>query len=83
MTEAQFLVAYQSTTGIESLKDKDGETIKNSSGLQKMKAIYDIPGLNDTQRKYLYEACGVGKSIRHYNKAKVNEELAKMRKHAK
>ena len=83
LSESQFLVAYQSTTGIESLKDKDGETISNSLGLLKMQAIYSIAGLNDKQRQYLFEACGVGKSIRHYNKAKVNEELTRMRKQAK
>lgn len=83
LSESKFLVAYQATTGFESLKDKNGETVPNSLGLLKMQAIYNIPGLNDKQRNYMYEACGVGKSIRHYNKAKVNEELTKMRKQAK
>ena len=43
-----------------------------------MQAINQIPGLNDKQKRYLYEACGVGKSVRHYDRAKVEQELDKM-----
>ena len=82
--------AQANTEGIKAVvkgkKDEDGnpvlETIDNSPGLCKMQAIYQIPGLNDKQRAYLFEACGVGKSIRHYNKAKVKQELDKMEKQA-
>lgn len=43
-----------------------------------MQAIYQLPGLNDKQRAYLFEACRVGKGVRHYNKKKVEQELDKM-----
>ena len=65
---------------IDALKDKNGNSISNSKGLQIMQDIYSIPGLNDNQRKYLFECMGVGKTVIGYNKAKVNEELAKMKK---
>ena len=64
---------------VQSIKDSNGKTISNSSGLLKMEAIYKIPGLNDKQRKYLFECNGVGSSIIDLNKAAVQEKLAKMR----
>lgn len=70
-------------SGIQSLKDKDGETIDNSKGLQIMEMIYDTPGLTEKQRQAMFEYLGVGKSIRHYNKSLVKEKLAKMRKQTK
>lgn len=78
LSESAFLTAYAATRGIDSLRDKDGEAIENSESLLKMQAIYQIPGLNNKQRAYLFEACGVGKSVRHYNKARVEEKLDAM-----
>ena len=68
------------TAGIESLKDKDGESITNSKGLQIMETIYGYSQLTDKQKQAMFEYLGVGKTIRHYNPAKVKEELAKMKK---
>ena len=82
LSESQFMMARAAANCVESIKDKDGETIANSKGLRKMQAIYEIPGLNDKQRAYLFEACGVGKSIQHYNKAKVKQALDKMERQA-
>jgi len=80
---ADFLVAKAAIADIKGgLKDADGETIDNSESLLKMEAIYAIEGLTDSKRKYLFEAFGIGKSVRHYNKACVAEQLAKMRKKA-
>lgn len=62
---------------IESVKDRNGETIPNSKGLLIMQAIYNTPGLSENQRNALFEYLGVGKSIRHYNKALVNEKVRK------
>ena len=70
-------------SGIQSLKDKDGETIENSKGLQIMEMIYDTPGLTEKQRQAMFEYLGVGKTIRHYNKSLVKEKLSKMRRQAK
>ena len=62
---------------LESVKDRNGETIPNSKGLLIMQAVYNIPGLSEKQRNALFEYLGVGKSIRHYNKALVNEKVRK------
>ncbi len=78
--EGTYISLKVTTSGIESLKDKDGETIANSKGLQIMEAVYDMPGLSDRQRQAMFEYLGVGKTVRHYNKAKVAEDLRKMRK---
>lgn len=80
---SDFVLAYAAQSGTESLKDKDGDTITNSGSLRQMQAVYAVPGLTDKQRAYLYEACGVGKSVRHYNRVKVEEELRKMEQKAK
>ena len=77
-----YALAYSAQSGLEGFRDKDGETIGNSKGLRQMQAIYQVPGLNDKQRAYLFEACGVGKSIQHYNKAKVKQALDKMERQA-
>ena len=62
---------------LESAKDRNGETIPNSKGLLIMQAVYNMPGLSEKQRNALFEYLGVGKSIRHYNKALVNEKVRK------
>ena len=77
-----FVLAYSAQAGVKGLKDRDGEGISNSASLLKMEAIYSVPGLNDRQRAYLFEACGVGEKVRHYNKAKVKQELDKMKQNA-
>lgn len=78
-----YLLAKVKANDVGSLKDVSGETIDNSHGLLIMEAIYELPGLNDQQRATLFEDLGVGKSVRHYNKAAVKEHLERMRRQAK
>lgn len=82
VSEAQYIVLYLAKGGIESLKDKNGDTISNSEGLQIMELVYQQKGLSDKQRAALFEDFGVGKSIRHWNRARVDEQLVIMRKKA-
>lgn len=82
VSEAQYIALYLAKGGIESLKDKNGDTISNSEGLQIMELVYQQNGLSDKQRAALFEDFGVGKSIRHWNRARVDEQLAIMRKKA-
>ena len=82
VSEAQYIALYLAKGGIESLKDKNGDTISNSEGLQIMELVYQQKGLSDKQRAALFEDFGVGKSIRHWNRARVDEQLAIMRKKA-
>lgn len=72
-----YAALYTQVSGIESVKDRNGETIPNSKGLLIMQAIYNTSGLSEAQRNALFEYLGVGKSIRHYNKALVNEKVRK------
>lgn len=82
LSESLFLIAYAAQSGAEGISGKDGKAVSGSKGLRQMQAIYQVPGLNDKQRAYLFEACNVAKSVRHYKKAKVEQELAKMEKQA-
>lgn len=82
VSEAQYIALYLAKGGIESLKDKNGDTISNSEGLQIMELVYQQKGLSDKQRAALFENFGVGKSIRHWNRARVDEQLAIARKKA-
>ena len=82
VSEAQYIALYLAKGGIESLKDKNGDTISNSEGLQIMELVYQQKGLSDKQRAALFEDFGVGKKIRHWNRARVDEQLAIMRKKA-
>lgn len=74
-----YLNAKYLCADVQSLKDRNGKAIDNSSGLQKMEAIYSIPGLNDDQRRYLFECFGVGSTVINYNRAAVSAKLKEMR----
>ena len=78
--EGTFLALRAQAAGIQSLKDKDGESIKDTKGLQIILAVYDVPGLTDKQRQALYAYLGVGKSIRNMNKAAARAKLERLRK---
>lgn len=78
--ESTFLALRAQVSGIRSLTDKDGESIKDTKGLQIILAVYDVPGLTDKQRQALYEYLGVGKSIRNMNKAAARAKLERLRK---
>ena len=80
----EFILSKAAISNInEGYTDSEtGETIENSESLRKMEAIYAIPGLNDEKRAYLFEAFGIGKKVKHYNKNCVAEHLEKMREEA-
>lgn len=75
VSEAQYIALYLAKGGIKSLKDKNGDTISNSEGLQIMELVYQQKGLSDKQRAALFEDFGVGKSIRHWNRARWTSSL--------
>lgn len=81
---AQYLTAYVMQAGIghglSYQKGKhQGDTIPDSKGLLIMQAVNGIEGLDDAKRKTLYESFGVGKKVIHYNPAKVEQALSKMK----
>ena len=78
--EGTFLALRAQAASIQALKDKDGESIKDTKGLQIILAVYDVPGLTDKQRQALYEYLGVGKSIRNMNRAAASAKLERLRK---
>lgn len=78
--ESTFLALRAQVSGIRSLTDKDGESIKDTKGLQIILAVYDVPGLTDKQRQALYAYLGVGKSIRNMNRAAASAKLERLRK---
>ena len=78
--ESTFLALRAQASSIRSLTDKDGESIKDTKGLQIILAVYDVPGLTDKQRQALYAYLGVGKSIRNMNKAAARAKLERLRK---
>ena len=78
--ESTFLALRAQVSGIRSLTDKDGESIKDTKGLQIILAVYDVPGLTDKQRQALYAYLSVGKSIRNMNKAAARAKLERLRK---
>ena len=83
LSEATYITLYLEQLDVEGYKDKDGDAIANSAGLQKMEVVYNMPGLTDAQRSALFGAFGVGKKVAHYNKAKVSQELGKLRSKAR
>lgn len=76
-----FAACKAAASECEMLKDKDGDSIDYSKGLQIMEMLFRS-GLNEQQRAAMYEYLDVPKSIRHWNRARVDEQLAIMRKKA-
>lgn len=83
LSESTYITLYLEQLDVEGYKDEDGDPIANSAGLQKMEVVYNMPGLTDAQRSALFGAFGVGKKVAHYNKAKVSQELGKLRSKAR
>lgn len=76
-----FAACKAAASECESLKDKNGDSIDYSKGLQIMEMLFRS-GLNEKQRTAMYEYLDVPKKIRHWNRARVDEQLAIMRKKA-
>ena len=79
ITESQYISLYVQQKSIESLKDRNGETIPDSKGLQIMELVYGVKGLTDNQRQKLFEDFNVGKNVRHFNQTLVKNRLERMR----
>lgn len=76
-----FATCKAAASECESLKDKNGDSIDYSKGLQIMEMLFRS-GLNEQQRTAMYEYLDVPKKIRHWNRARVDEQLAIARKKA-
>lgn len=76
-----FAACKAAASECEMLKDKDGDSIDYSKGLQIMEMLFRS-GLNEQQRTAMYEYLDVPKKIRHWNRARVDEQLAIARKKA-
>lgn len=76
-----FATCKAAASECETLKDKNGDSIDYSKGLQIMEMLFRS-GLNEQQRTAMYEYLDVPKKIRHWNRARVDEQLAIMRKKA-
>ena len=76
-----FAACKAAASECEMLKDKDGDSIDYSKGLQIMEMLFRS-GLNEQQRTAMYEYLDVPKKIRHWNRARVDEQLAIVRKKA-
>ncbi len=76
-----FAACKAAASECEMLRDKDGDSIDYSKGLQIMEMLFRS-GLNEQQRTAMYEYLDVPKKIRHWNRARVDEQLAIARKKA-
>ena len=76
-----FAACKAAASECEMLKSKDGDSIDYSKGLQIMEMLFRS-GLNEQQRTAMYEYLDVPKKIRHWNRARVDEQLAIARKKA-
>lgn len=76
-----FAACKAAASECEMLKDKDGDSIDYSKGLQIMEMLFRS-GLNEQQRTAMYEYLDVPKKIRHWNRARVDEQLKIARRKA-
>jgi len=73
-----YTAAYARTSGLTSIKDKDGKSVNLSKSLRIMKEVYQIPGLSKDQIQYLAEALGAGKTVLGYSEKMVDNKLQAM-----
>ena len=76
-----FAACRAAASECKTLKDRDGKAIDKSRGMQIMEMLFRS-GLNEQQRKAMYEYLGVPESIRHWNRARVDEQLKIARRKA-
>lgn len=76
-----FAACKAAASECEMLKDRNGDSIDYSKGLQIMEMLFRS-GLNEQQRTAMYEYLDVPKKIRHWNRARVDEQLAIARRKA-
>lgn len=76
-----FAACRAAASECKMLKDRDGKAIDKSRGMQIMEMLFRS-GLNEQQRKAMYEYLGVPESIRHWNRARVDEQLKIARRKA-
>ena len=76
-----FAACKAAASECKTLKDRDGKVIDKSRGMQIMEMLFRS-GLNEQQRKAMYECLGVPESIRHWNRARVDEQLKIARRKA-
>nr|DAE52864.1 MAG TPA: hypothetical protein [Caudoviricetes sp.] len=76
-----FAACRAAASECKTLKDRDGKAIDKSRGMQIMEMLFRS-GLNEQQRKAMYEYLGVPESMRHWNRARVDEQLKIARRKA-
>lgn len=76
-----FAACRAAASECKTLKDRDGKAIDKSRGMQIMEMLFRS-GLNEQQRKAMYEYLGVPENIRHWNRARVDEQLKIARRKA-
>ena len=72
---------YKKVTAMDAKLEKLETALNGSKGLQIMEMLFRS-GLNEQQRTAMYGYLDVPKSIHHWNRARVDEQLAIMRKKA-
>ena len=68
--------------GIPDPRSGGDSSIDNSKGLLIMQEVFQVSGMSDRQRRALFEAFGVGKSIQHWNKTLVGDKLQELERQA-
>lgn len=76
-----FAACRAAASECKTLKDRDGKPIDKSRGMQIMEMLFRS-GLNEQQRKAMYEYLGVPENMRHWNRARVDEQLKIARRKA-
>nr|DAG33630.1 MAG TPA: hypothetical protein [Caudoviricetes sp.] len=76
-----FAACRAAASECKTLKDRDGKAIDKSRGMQIMEMLFRS-GLNEQQRKAMYEYLDVPENMRHWNRARVDEQLKIARRKA-
>ena len=73
-----FVLIRSQTSGLSGYKDKNGETVTNSSSVRKAYYLLTETSLTPSQRSYMYDVLNVGKKVREMSPEKVKSEYQEM-----
>lgn len=74
----KFVLIRNQSLDISGYKDEDGDTVANSSGVNKMYYLLTQTDLTPSQRQYMAGVLNIGKTVQGYSPEKVKQEYKKL-----
>lgn len=77
---SNYCLIRSQVTNMKGYKDKNGKTVKDSTGIVKANYILTETELTPNQRDFMYESLSIGKNVRQSSPQKIKSDYQKMKK---